>query len=192
MGNRAAISTASGIGLPSGSPCEDGPVIRQGLGTSERAPAGVEPMSPPTREQPPGADPSSALDAAMAQVGDRWTLLIVAALVDAPRKFGELQDCIPGLAPNVLSARLRKLEEAGLVSATPYSDRPPRFEYRVSEAGRDLEGALRLLSRWGARSSGGEVEGPRHRACGTPLEARWFCPTCERVTDRADDDVVWV
>jgi DNA-binding HxlR family transcriptional regulator len=134
---------------------------------------------------------TSGLDAAMAAVGDRWTLLVVDALLDGPRRFTELQEAIPRVAPNVLTARLRRLEDQGLVSAQRYSDRPPRVEYRVTEAGRDLAGALRLLSRWGARDSSGEVEGPHHRSCGTPLEARWYCPTCGRVTEQADDDLRW-
>ncbi len=135
---------------------------------------------------------NSALDVAMARVGDRWTLLIVDALLDGPRRFKELEAAVPGLAPNVLSARLRRLESEGLIVAVPYSDRPPRHEYRVTEQGRELAGALRLLARWGARATGGEAEGPRHRSCGTFLEARWYCPTCERVTERADDDVEWL
>jgi DNA-binding HxlR family transcriptional regulator len=134
---------------------------------------------------------NSGLDRAVALVGDRWSLLIVDALLEGPRKFSELQETIAGLAANVLSSRLRRLEQEGLVATAPYSDRPQRFEYRVTASGRELAGALRLLSRWGARTSGGEVEGPRHRSCGTPLETRWYCPTCERVTENADDDVVW-
>ncbi len=135
---------------------------------------------------------NSALDVAMARVGDRWTLLVVDALLDGPRRFKELEAAVPGLAPNVLSARLRRLEREGLIEAVPYTDRPPRYEYQVTEQGRELAGALRLLSRWGARATGGEAEGPRHRSCGTLLEARWYCPTCERVTERADEDVEWL
>ena len=135
---------------------------------------------------------TSGLDAAMARVGDRWTLLVVDALLAAPRRFSDLQGDIPGLAPNVLTARLRRLEQQGLVLAVPYSDRPPRLEYRITEAGRELAGALRLLARWGSRESGAEVEGPHHRSCGTALETRWFCPTCARVTDTADDDLRWL
>jgi DNA-binding HxlR family transcriptional regulator len=135
---------------------------------------------------------NSALDVAMARVGDRWTLLVVDALLDGPRRFKELEAAVPGLAPNVLSARLRRLERGGLIAAAPYSDRPTRYEYRVTEQGRELAGALRLLARWGARATGGEAEGPRHRSCGTLLEARWYCPTCERVTERADDDIAWL
>jgi DNA-binding HxlR family transcriptional regulator len=135
---------------------------------------------------------TSGLDAAMAAVGDRWTLLVVDALLDGPRRFTELQQAIPKLAPNVLTARLRRLEDQGLVVATPYSDRPPRLEYRITEAGRELAGALRLLSRWGSRDTAGDAEGPHHRSCGTPLEVRWYCPTCGRVAEHADDDLHWL
>ncbi len=135
---------------------------------------------------------TSGLDEAMARVGDRWTLLVVDALLERPRRFSELQGDIPRVAPNVLTARLRRLEGQGLVLAVPYSDRPPRLEYRITEAGRELAGALRLLARWGSRESGGDVEGPHHRSCGTALETRWFCPTCARVADPDDDDLRWV
>jgi DNA-binding HxlR family transcriptional regulator len=133
---------------------------------------------------------TSGLDAAMARVGDRWSLLVIDALLDGPRRFGELEAAISGLATNVLSARLRSLEREGLVVGVPYSDRPPRLEYQVTAAGRELAGALRLLTRWGARDLEGDDTGPHHRACGTALEARWYCPTCGRVTERAavDDD----
>ncbi len=138
----------------------------------------------------PDSDPNPGLDLALAQLGDRWTLLIIDALLDRSRRFSDLQEAIPGLAPNVLSARLRKLESRGLVTAVPYSDRPLRYEYVISHSGRELAGALRFLSHWGAQELGLEAELPRHRSCGTPLEARWYCPTCERVTQQSDDDVV--
>jgi len=117
---------------------------------------------------------------------------VIDALLDGPRRFGELETAIPGLATNVLSARLRSLEREGLVVGVPYSDRPPRLEYHVTEAGTELAGALRLLTRWGARDLDGDDAGPHHAACGTPLEARWYCPTCERVTERSDDEGRWL
>lgn len=137
---------------------------------------------------------TTGLEAAMSAVGDRWTLLVVDALLEGPRRFSDLQQAIPRLAPNVLTDRLRRLERLGLVASSPYSDRPPRLEYQVTEAGRELAGAMRLLAQWGARNSAAdaEVDGPRHRACGTVLEARWYCPTCERVTDGDDDDLRWL
>jgi DNA-binding HxlR family transcriptional regulator len=126
------------------------------------------------------ADPArSALADALAAVGDRWTLLLVAALLDGPRRFGELQDEVHGIAPNVLIQRLRQRERNALVAARPYSERPPRFVYELSAAGLELAGALRLLAGWGARNAEGAAA-PRHAVCGTPMEARWWCPTCER------------
>jgi DNA-binding HxlR family transcriptional regulator len=125
------------------------------------------------------ADDLSPLAEALASVGDRWTLLIVAALLDGPRRFGDLESELPGIAPNVLTQRLRNLESQGLVRAERYSERPPRFVYELSTAGHELAGVLRLLAGWGARNAEGAAA-PRHSVCGTPMEARWWCPTCER------------
>lgn len=131
----------------------------------------------------------SALAAALDRVGDRWTLLVIAALLDGPRRFGELQAELSGIAPNVLSQRLRQLEREALVVARPYSERPPRFEYELTSAGQELAGVLRLLAGWGARASGQENE-VRHSACGTPLEARWWCPTCgEPVSEDEGEEI---
>src|SRR5438067_6657142 len=91
---------------------------------------------------------------ALARVGDRWTLLLVAALLVGPRRFVELADDVPGIAPNVLSQRLRHLEQQGLVVATPYSQRPVRFSYELTASGRDLADAVALLAAWGARHEG--------------------------------------
>jgi DNA-binding HxlR family transcriptional regulator len=136
-----------------------------------------------------GDDARSALADALATVGDRWTLLLVAALLDGPRRFGELQDEVSGIAPNVLTQRLRALERNALVVARPYSDRPPRFVYELTAAGSELAGALRLLAGWGARNAE-EPSAPRHAVCGTPMEARWWCPTCERpVSDDVGEEL---
>jgi DNA-binding HxlR family transcriptional regulator len=118
-----------------------------------------------------------ALDAALAAVGDRWTLLVVNALLDGPRRFGELQQEIPDIAPNILTQRLRRLERDALLVSRPYSTRPVRMTYELSAAGAELAGVLRLLAGWGARNVSG-VSSPRHSVCGTPMEARWWCPSC--------------
>lgn len=131
-------------------------------------------------------DPPTGLAAAAALVGDRWAILVVDALLGGPRRFGELQDALPGAAPSVLSARLKSLEQDGLVVAQPYQQRPARFAYQLTAAGGELAGALRLLSQWGARHAEGTT--PVHSACGTPLEARWFCPTCGVVVDDPSHD----
>ena len=121
---------------------------------------------------------ASPLAAALDRVGDRWSLLIVDSLLDGARRFNDLQAALPGIAPNILSDRLKRLERERVVSATQYSSRPVRYSYDLSPEGRELAGALRLLAGWGSR--GGTTEAPRHETCGTPLEARWYCPTCAR------------
>jgi DNA-binding HxlR family transcriptional regulator len=126
-----------------------------------------------------------ALDRALTAVGDRWTLLVVAALLDGPQRFGDLQEAIPAIATNVLTQRLRALQEEGLVSAEPYSARPARYSYELSAAGAELAGALRLLADWASRYRA-EVEPLRHSVCGTPLEAAWYCPACDVVEREAD------
>jgi DNA-binding HxlR family transcriptional regulator len=134
-----------------------------------------------------GHAPPSPLADALARVGDRWTLLTVAALLDGEKRFNELQQALDGIAPNVLSGRLKLLGEQALIVSRPYSERPPRFVYELTESGRELAGALRLLADWGARAAG-DARPLRHAACGTPLEARWWCPDCEQVVDDAADD----
>ena len=135
--------------------------------------------------------PSSPLDAAVSRVGDRWAFLLVQALLPGPRRFGDLADELPGIAPNILTQRLRHLERQGVVVARPYSRRPPRFVYELSASGRELAGALRLLAQWGAGRAD-DADPLRHQACGTPMEARWYCPTCARVVDDADDEVTFL
>jgi len=128
-------------------------------------------------------DPLVALGRALRVVGDRWSLAVVAALLDGPLRYGELQGRLGSVAPNVLARRLKGLEEEGLLTARPYSQRPPRHEYGLTDAGRDLAAAARVLTDWGAQH-GGEPDGePRHGPCGTPLETRWYCPACDEVLE---------
>jgi DNA-binding HxlR family transcriptional regulator len=126
--------------------------------------------------------PTRPLELALDRVGDRWSLLLVETLLDGSRRFGELQELLPAIAPNILIDRLRRLEREGVLVARPYQQRPPRMEYTLTAAGHDLAGALRLLADWGGRRS--EHGDPlRHALCGTPLEARWYCPTCTVLVD---------
>jgi len=125
------------------------------------------------------------LEAALDRVGDRWSLLLVEALLDGPRRFGDLADALPGIAPNILTDRLRRLERGGILRSIPYQERPTRFVYELTADGRALASALRLLADWGSRRSN-DVEPLRHAVCGTAVEARFFCPTCSVVVDAAD------
>jgi len=127
------------------------------------------------------------LAAALERVGDRWSLLLIEALLGGARRFGELSEAVDGIAPNILSERLKRLERERLLRATPYSERPPRFTYALTDEGLELAGVLRLLADWGARGSV-HAEPMRHALCGTPVEARLWCPTCARSVDEPEAD----
>ncbi len=131
----------------------------------------------------------SPLGAALERVGDRWSLLVVEALLVGPRRFNELQTQVTGIAPNILSDRLKRLEGEHVVIATPYSERPLRLVYELTAEGQELAGALRLLADWGSRVSR-EAEPLRHAVCGTPVEARWYCPTCDRPVEGREAEQV--
>jgi DNA-binding HxlR family transcriptional regulator len=126
---------------------------------------------------------------ALALLGDRWTLQVVAGLLDGPKRFGEVAELLPGIAPNVLTSRLRQLEHERIVVAVPYSRRPVRLVYALSDTGRELGDAISLLSAWGAHQTG-DAEGPIHDSCGTPLETRLYCPTCEHPADDVRGELV--
>ncbi len=129
---------------------------------------------------------ASPLVHAAERVGDRWILLLIEALLEGPHRFGELQNSVDGIAPNILSNRLKQLERNQVVIARPYQQRPPRYAYELTASGYALGGALRLLAQWGAHE--GQGEPLRHHTCGTPAEARWYCPTCSAVLADSETD----
>jgi DNA-binding HxlR family transcriptional regulator len=85
---------------------------------------------------------------ALEVVGERWTLLIVRDVFLGRRKFDEIQENL-GIARNVLTDRLNRLVEQGILERVRYSERPERFEYRLTEKGRELNIALTALQQWG-------------------------------------------
>jgi DNA-binding HxlR family transcriptional regulator len=85
---------------------------------------------------------------ALEVVGERWTLLIVRDVLLGLRRFDELQQSL-GIARNVLADRLNRLVEEGVLERVRYSERPERFEYRLTRKGRELDIALTGLRQWG-------------------------------------------
>jgi DNA-binding HxlR family transcriptional regulator len=136
----------------------------------------------------------AGISEAAAVLGDRWSAILIAALLDGPLRYGELRERVPGIAPNILSAKLKKLERDGLIVSSPYSERPPRFEYRLTEAGVELSDVLRLMAAWGSRRSGTPhtAAPPVHALCGTPLQVQWWCPTCLEAAEPDGDDPIAV
>lgn len=82
------------------------------------------------------------------RIGDKWTVLIVGALAEGPRRFSELRRTIDGVSQKMLTQTLRGLERDGLVTRTVYAEVPPRVEYQLTPAGRTLQEPLKALERW--------------------------------------------
>ena len=111
-------------------------------------------------------------------VGERWTLLLVRDLLDGPRRYQDLQDSLPGIAPTLLSERLKTMEEHGLVEREFYSDHPPRAQYKLTDRGRELGLVVGALAAWGSRHLEPEAK-IVNRDCGHEVQLRYYCPTCD-------------
>jgi DNA-binding HxlR family transcriptional regulator len=118
-------------------------------------------------------------------VGERWTLLIVRDLFLGRSRFDELQESL-GIARNVLTDRLNRLVDEGIVERVPYSERPPRHEYHLTTKGRDLNITLAGLRQWGDRYvSPKPPRIVRRRSDGTALVAA-YVPVGTAVVPAAD------
>jgi DNA-binding HxlR family transcriptional regulator len=117
---------------------------------------------------------------ALAVVGDRWTLLLLRDCFLGVRRFEQFQADL-GTTRHRLADRLRKLVAHGILERVPYQERPPRFEYRLTEKGRDLYPVVVSLTRWGDRWMAGR-DGPPvelvHRGCGRKVTPTLHCPAC--------------
>lgn len=112
-------------------------------------------------------------------VGDRWTLLVVRDLMSlGPRKYVELQASLAGIAPNVLSDRLKLLEEHGIVEREFYEQHPPRARYKLTRKGGDLRTVIHALVDWGNRY---EYDGLAivHEPCGHEVHVEQVCEHCK-------------
>ncbi|MBM4441783.1 MAG: helix-turn-helix transcriptional regulator [Candidatus Rokubacteria bacterium] len=110
-------------------------------------------------------------------VGERWTLLIVRDLLGGARRYQDLQASLPGIAPTLLSERLKAMEEHGLVTREFYSDHPPRAQYVLTPRGRELGVVIGALATWGARHLDKQAK-LVNTECGHEVQLRYFCPTC--------------
>lgn len=117
---------------------------------------------------------------ALALIGDHWTLMILREALFGVRRYGQLARNL-GIPRPTLSIRLRSMVDSGLLERVIYARDPDRYEYRLTEAGRDLFGAAAMLMRWGDKYLAGP-EGPpialRHHECGEIADPAVICGNC--------------
>ena len=99
---------------------------------------------------PKPLDPRCPIARTLNVIGERWTLLILRDFVlHGPRRFQDLQESLVGISPNTLSARLKTLEDSGVIRRRFYEQHPPRAEYVLTEKGEALRPITKALKEWG-------------------------------------------
>lgn len=124
---------------------------------------------------------------ALEVIGDRWTVLVLRDAFYGVRRFGDFVADLD-IARNVLADRLAKLVDAGVMEKVAYETRPPRYEYHLTEKGRDLLPVMLTLWRWGDRWCAGDDPPVKlfHRTCGEQTHAEIVCSHCHEPLQRHD------
>lgn len=127
---------------------------------------------------------------ALEVVGERWTLLILRDAFMGVTRFERFQQRM-GLAPNILTKRLRVLTDAGIMERRQYQERPARHEYVLTEGGRELFPVVMALMRWGDAhlSPQGAPAVVRHAGCGGEIDGHATCARCDMAV--SSDEVEW-
>lgn len=116
----------------------------------------------------------------LAIIGDRWTLMVLRSAFLGIRRFDDFQASL-GVTRHVLAERLKRLVEADVLQKVPYQGRQERFEYRLTEKGRDLYPVLLALVNWGDKWLDGGLGPPvqyRHNTCGHMFTPTMVCSEC--------------
>ncbi len=124
----------------------------------------------------------------VAVLGERWTLVILREAFNRRRRFDDIQRDL-GIARNILADRLQTLVAEGILERRAYQQRPERFEYRLTDKGRDLYPVLIALMQWGDRYTAGEAGPPVeliHAPCGEHTHPRLVCDHCGEPIDPRD------
>ncbi|HEV2346701.1 MAG TPA: helix-turn-helix domain-containing protein [Actinocrinis sp.] len=133
---------------------------------------------------PVGVRPCSIADA-LDILGERWSLLAIRELGYGVHRFSRIVG-FTGAPRDILADRLRKLEAAGIVERRQYSEHPPRFEYHLTQAGRELLPVMLALRQWGDRWASREPTLTIQHSCGHSLDTVTACGHCGRVVEVAD------
>ncbi|SFE05294.1 DNA-binding transcriptional regulator, HxlR family [Lentibacillus persicus] len=112
-------------------------------------------------------------------VGDRWTLLILHEILMGASTFNEIKKGLEGISSNLLSDRLKYLTDSGLITHSLYSDHPPRYQYTLTESGRDLAPVFNALLTWGRKHLEKCYKKLVHDTCRHEVEMAYYCSHCQ-------------
>lgn len=113
-------------------------------------------------------------------IGDRWTMLIIRDLLENITRFNDLKQSLAGIAPNILSDRLQTLEKEGIITSVLYSKHPPRFEYELTDKGKELKHIINAIAIWGNKHLSEKYYDIVDRECQHEVEVIYYCPVCDK------------
>ncbi|WP_174733360.1 winged helix-turn-helix transcriptional regulator [Mesobacillus harenae] len=119
-------------------------------------------------------------------IGDRWTLLIVHEIMVGRTTFNEMKKGLDGISSNLLSDRLKHLEQTGLIHSSLYSSHPPRYEYKLTESGKELDGVFNAIILWGRNNLEKCYKKIIHKACQNEIELAYYCHHCQKNVDELE------
>jgi DNA-binding HxlR family transcriptional regulator len=157
----------------------------QGVGVSEDAGAQQAGYPLERMAQAKLARRPCPIEAALEIVGERWSLLAVREMSYGVHTFARIAG-FTGAPRDILADRLRKLEASGVVERRQYSEHPPRYEYHLTEAGRDLLPVTLALWQWGNRWAVAEKSLDLEHSCGHRVKMAPVCVDCGEELRRAD------
>ena len=122
---------------------------------------------------------ADSISATLDLIGDRWSLLVLRGIFRGLTKFSDLRDDL-GIASNLLTSRLKALVDNGVLEKVEYCERPKRYEYLLSPAGRELSGVLVSLMQWGDQhlNNGERPVVLVHAECNQPIANVTICSQC--------------
>lgn len=142
-------------------------------------------MAPVTRTGTRPAPRECSVAAALEVIGEKWSLLVVRELFLGSRKFNDIA-ANTGAPRDILTTRLRRLEELGVIERRLYSERPERFIYVLTDKGKDLRPVMMALKHWGDAHVMGRVMPPAYvHTCGEEFEPAMHCAACGEKIDAA-------
>jgi len=116
-------------------------------------------------------------------VGDRWTLLVLHRIYIGKNTFKELQQTLESIPSNILSSRLKILEKNGMIKSELYSEHPPRYQYIITDKGREFKHVFNSIMLWSTKYIDSCKRTIVHNQCGAEVEIKYYCKNCNEIID---------
>lgn len=119
-------------------------------------------------------------------IGDRWTLLILRQISNGRDTYKSILENLEGIPSNLLSNRLKSLEEDKLITPVLYQSHPPRYKYVLTDSGKDLDDIFYSIILWGEKHLKKCYKELIHNSCNHSVNIQYYCPHCDEVVDKKE------